>query len=126
LVVQGFLTKDEYKLFRARQANTKDHAQNLVAAAEMNDAARNAPGGIDMNAGNMTLNEQGQQVDMRFDPVMIEQFKSGDFTGLTPVILNVTPIANIRPLLGLAPEAVGTPFAHAESVSDAVRRESEV
>jgi hypothetical protein len=84
------------------------------------------PGGIDMNAQNMQMNAQGQKVDMTFDPAMIEQFKRGDFTGLTPVILNITPITNIRPLLGLAPEAVGTPSANADTVGKAIRREEEV
>jgi hypothetical protein len=79
-----------------------------------------------MNAGNMTMNEQGQKVDMQFDPAMVEEFRRGDFSGVRPVILNITPITNIRPFLGLAPEAVGTPLADAGSVSSAVRRESEV
>jgi hypothetical protein len=92
------------------------------------DSAETAevPGGIDMNAGNMTMNEQGQKVDMQFDPAMVEEFRRGDFSGVRPVILNITPITNIRPFLGLAPEAVGTPLADAGSVSSAVRRESEV
>jgi hypothetical protein len=84
------------------------------------------PGGIDLNAGNMSMNEQGQEIDMQFDPATIEQFRSGDFTGLTPVILNITPITNIKPLLGLAPEAVGNESADAAGVGEAVRRESEV
>jgi hypothetical protein len=84
------------------------------------------PGGIDMNSGNMQMNEQGQKVDMRFDPALIEQFKSGDFTGLTPVILNITPITNIKPLLGLAPKSIGNEPADTAAIGEAVRRESEV
>jgi hypothetical protein len=102
-----------------------------------------APGGIDLNADNMSMNEQGQKIDMTFDPAMVDQFKRGDFTGLTPVILNITPITNIKPLLGLAsaiprdgeissslrldgPEAVGSPAADAQGIYEAVRREPEL
>ena len=91
----------------------------------MGSDSSQAPGGIDMNAQNMQMNEQGQKVDMQFDPAMIEQFKNGDFTGLTPVILNITPIANIKPLLGLAPESVGNEPADTAAIGEAVRRESE-
>jgi virulence-associated protein VagC len=62
------------------------------------------PGGIDLNAQRMQMSESGQEVDMNFDPARIEQFRRGDFTGLVPVILNIAPIANLRPLLGLGPD----------------------
>jgi CheY-like chemotaxis protein len=85
-----------------------------------------SPGGIDMNAGNMSMNESGEQAKIEFDRTMIEQFKSGDFTGLTPVILNLTPIMNIKPLLGLTSDPlVGESASTAGSV-EAVRREPEV
>ena len=63
------------------------------------------PGGIDMNAQKMQMNEKGQKIDMLFDQAMMAQFKRGDFSGLTPVIFNITPIANPSLLLGLNQEA---------------------
>ncbi len=100
---------------------------NLVRRALSNSTANNAmkPGGIDMNAEKMTLDENGQKINMQFDPAMIENFKKGDFSGIQPVILKITPIANIRPLLGLAPEAVGGVSANAQGVGVLARREQE-
>ena len=34
----------------------------------------------------------------------VEQFKRGDFSGVHPVILNIAPISNMLPLLGLKEE----------------------
>jgi hypothetical protein len=61
------------------------------------------PGGIDLNTASMTMDATGEAVNIQFDKAMIEQFKRGDFTGVRPVILNITPIPNILPLLGLSP-----------------------
>ncbi len=69
----------------------------------MVDAAMPAPGGIDLNTKNMTTNLSGDKINIQFDKAMIESFKRGDFTGVRPVILNVTPIQSVLPLLGLAP-----------------------
>ena len=35
---------------------------------------------------------------------MIAQFESGDFTGVRPLIMSITPIASVLPLLGLKEE----------------------
>jgi hypothetical protein len=59
------------------------------------------PGGIDLNAKHLQLDINGQPIDTTFDPAMMAQFKRGDFTGIYPVILNITPIPNIRLLLSL-------------------------
>jgi phosphomannomutase len=114
--------------FKQALTALKDSTEGVIAYLEANidRAMETMPGGIDLNSQNMQMNAQGQKIDMQFDPAMIEQFKSGDFSGLTPVILNITPITNIRPLLGLAPEAVGGASAEATGISKAVRRESEV
>ncbi len=63
-----------------------------------------APGGIELNAQNMQMDISGEAIDVRFDPAVAEQFKRGDFSGVTPVIINITPIPNIMPLLGLKEE----------------------
>ncbi len=92
----------------------------------INYAMNNLNGGIDMDANKMNMSEKGGKIDMKFDPAMVAQFKRGDFTGIRPVIQSITPITNVRPLLGLAPEAVGAPLANAIGISEAVRREQEV
>ncbi len=64
------------------------------------------PGGIDLNAANMGLvvekDVQGG-VKVTFDPAMIERIRRDGVQSVVPVIINITPIADIRPLLGLAP-----------------------
>ena len=43
-------------------------------------------------------------IDIRFNKAMINQFQRGDFTGVQPRILSVTPLpGGVLPLFGLAP-----------------------
>ena len=44
---------------------------------------------------------------------MMQKFRSGDFTGLVPVILKVTPIDSPLPILGMSDKDL-TPVAHAD------------
>ena len=67
------------------------------------DSAQSATGGIDMNTSKMGMNVTGEKINIQLDNAMIDSFKRGDFTGVRPVILNVTPIQSVLPLLGLAP-----------------------
>ena len=76
----------------------EDHLGDLDPAQKTVDAAAKTPGGIDLNAGAMKMNEQGQAAGMNFDRAMITRFKSGDFSGLTPVVLKIAPIADIHTL----------------------------
>lgn len=70
----------------------------------MNVKPEDAVGGIDLNAQRLNMAVSGEEIDIQFDPAMIEQFKRGDFSGITPVIINFTPVPSIRPLLGLKDE----------------------
>ena len=70
-------------------------------------AMRTTPtGGIDFNANQLQLNveKQGAGVGINFDPEMVKRFENGDFQGFVPVIINIRPIANIAPMLGLREE----------------------
>ena len=69
-------------------------------------------GGIDLNSKNMAMSVDGEKIDIKFDPAMIEQFKRGDFSGVRPVIINITPIPSILPLLGLKEEENPAQLAH--------------
>jgi phosphoglucomutase len=66
-------------------------------------ASVNMEGGIDLNGNAMGLDieKSGRGVTMTFDPAMAEQLRRGDFTGLTPVIIQITPITSPAALLGL-------------------------
>ncbi|MBF0619767.1 MAG: hypothetical protein HQL19_06325 [Candidatus Omnitrophica bacterium] len=61
------------------------------------------PGGIDLNARNLEMDiaKEGAGAPVTFDPAMIAEFQRGDFSGITPVILKITPIDSPLALLGL-------------------------
>ena len=63
-------------------------------------------GGIDLNSKNMAMSVSGDKIDIKFDPAMVAQFQRGDFSGVRPQILSITPIASVYPLLGLKEETV--------------------
>ncbi|MBF0485551.1 MAG: hypothetical protein HQL16_03445 [Candidatus Omnitrophica bacterium] len=67
---------------------------HLEEAALVADSAQ-VNGGIDMNANNLDMTETGAAPEMAFDPLLIEQFRAGDFTGIRPVILGITPIPSM-------------------------------
>jgi hypothetical protein len=71
----------------------------------VDNASMATRGGIDFNSKNLQLDTEGQQINMTLDPAMIEQFKTGNFSGIYPIILNITPIPSIVPLLGLKEES---------------------
>ena len=67
------------------------------ATAERN---LSAPGGIDLNAVQRTLNvNASENMSFSIDPAMLEQFRKSP--GFTPVIINITPDVYLRSFLGL-------------------------
>ncbi len=48
-------------------------------------------GGIDLTARQMQMDVGGENIDIHFDAAMIEGFKRGDFSGVRPVIMKITP-----------------------------------
>ena len=58
----------------------------------------NIPGGIDFNANNLNLKKQGQIPDFNFTNSM--NIQPHTVNGITPVIINITPIVNFPLLLG--------------------------
>ncbi|MFH0754412.1 MAG: diguanylate cyclase [Candidatus Omnitrophota bacterium] len=75
-------------------------AQEPVAPVKV-DHAKDVLGGIDLNAQNMGLNIEKSEsgIAMTFDPAVISRFKVGNFTGIVPVILKVTPIRSLSEIL---------------------------
>jgi len=55
-------------------------------------------GGIDFNAGNLNLKEQGQVADISF--TNFPNIQANSVSGVTPIIINITPIVNFPLLLG--------------------------
>ena len=75
----------------------------LQANAKITNAqlSKETRGGIDFNTQNLKTDVQGDAIDMRFDASMVAQFKRGDFTGVRPVILSITPLSSVMSLLGI-------------------------
>ncbi len=70
--------------------------------ANITDAAM-LKGGIDLNAGKMELDVagNGKKLEMKIDPAMVAEFQQGNFSGVVPVIIQITPILNPLMTLGL-------------------------
>jgi len=61
------------------------------------------PGGIDLNKIDVKKEGPGS-VEINFDPVEIQNILNGGVDGFAPVIINIVPVTNIMPLLGLEPK----------------------
>ena len=95
---------DAGKLDADDLANAKDSMSLPDYVAELQTMADQAMrGGIDFNPANlgMTVTQENGGVKMTIDPAEIERMKKQGVSGFTPVIINIVPIANIFPLLGL-------------------------
>lgn len=74
------------------------------AAMTGSDDSAMTPGGIDFNPSAMDLQTDGAGFQFDLDPAMLESLNPNMIDGLTPVIINITPIPNYLPLLGFATE----------------------
>ena len=77
---------------RTLQKEVKDEAM----LADQEDAV----GGIDFNAGMVSLLEEGEGVSFKMENTGAV-FNPEAIIGVTPVIINISPITNFMPLLGL-------------------------
>jgi len=88
---------------KAKQEALIDQVQALEPIGEQNqsmDSSFKNPGGIDLNTNRMTLEQSGEKIQFNFNKAMIAQFRRGDFSGITPVIIRISPI-EISSLLGV-------------------------
>ncbi len=76
-------------------------AMSLLKSGDPVDAGMTAPGGIDLNADNLTLQTKSQSGQIKFhtDPALLARFK--DAPGLMPVIMNIQPLDDLKIFLGL-------------------------
>jgi hypothetical protein len=74
-----------------------------VSVAGGDQAMNVAPGGIDLNAQKMDLDvsKEGAGAALTIDPAMAEEFRRGDFSGVVPIILKITPISGPAAVLGM-------------------------
>ncbi len=99
------------ELIYVTEKDPQDHTKIRMRSAF--DNATVVDGGIDINSNNLSLDvaREGRGVEMALDPAMVAQFERGDFSGVVPVILNITPISSPLPLLGLGADSVAKPLA---------------
>ena len=64
------------------------------------------PGGIDFNANNLNLKEQGSGVEIQFNFESLQGLQPDQVNGILPVIINITPVTNFPLLLGLSLENI--------------------
>ena len=62
------------------------------------------PGGIDLNAGHLKMNVDKATLGGVVIPVFKQPQEDVVIDGFVPIIINVAPVNNILPLLGLGPE----------------------
>ncbi|MBP6342429.1 MAG: hypothetical protein KA403_00675 [Candidatus Omnitrophica bacterium] len=63
----------------------------------------NEIGGINLNTEGMiwTIRKDGTGIDMNIDPVWVNKFEQEGIRGLSPVILNITPVSDVWLLVGM-------------------------
>ncbi len=74
--------------------------QDQIADKALLTAVKPPPGGIDLNPDNLDLQTQGEGMNLNF-PLDPKNLEGVQINGLTPVILEITPVSNLPFLLGL-------------------------
>lgn len=102
------------ELSRVSQVTTRNAAMT-TSPSKMAQQAKLNPGGIDFNPKNlgMTVAKQGDGVKITINPAEVERMKREGVRGFTPIIINIVPITNILPLLGLE----GSPRREVEQIA---------
>ncbi|MBF0504917.1 MAG: ankyrin repeat domain-containing protein [Candidatus Omnitrophica bacterium] len=97
----------------ARNEGNDVIVRKLIASGAIDNAMMNTPkavsktkqsvvnGGIDLNQ--ISIKRNGKIINVQFDPAQLNKLMQGGFQGFSPVIINVTPIQNPLPLLGIGP-----------------------
>ncbi len=65
-------------------------------------SSQKAPGGIDFNAKDLKISQEGQTDNVKFNFAQLDGAVTEDIKGIVPIIINVTPIPSIYPFIGLA------------------------
>jgi hypothetical protein len=93
------------KIWREARASALENLSKdkVAASAAMVHQNRPRDGGIDLNSGNMHMgiHQEGQGVQMHFDPAMIQRIRAQGFDGLEFKIDSIVPLTDLPVLLGL-------------------------
>ena len=92
-----------FKSFRKQIQFSRRQSSEVLGNPAMKAQALVKNGGINLNSGNMQMGIQkdGQGIELRLDPAMIERIKTEGFDGLEFNIQSIIPVTNLSLLLGL-------------------------
>ncbi len=79
----------------------QEHDKAMLSSSSINEDKQDV-GGIDLN--DIEVERQGAGVNIQFAPDIIQPILDSGVDGFAPVIINLTPINNIMPFLGLEPQ----------------------
>jgi len=104
--------KGKFSVAREAFELLKIERPELLQAVGIDESADIKKGGIDLNPKNLDMQKKGIgiQMDYEFD---LQDLPFYEVNGFTPVIINITPIPNILPLIGIVPrkqEEEGMPY----------------
>ena len=86
--------------------NRADIVKELADLTEVLNAVHNemTVGGIDFNPDEMDLMESGEAFNFALDNSMLQTLEPDAVHGIRSVIINITPVLDYLPLLGLSDE----------------------
>lgn len=88
----------------ASQSDLLNRFREVLVSEDNASISSDQLGGIDFNASNLNLKEQGQKVDINFSLGSLQNIQPSNVNGILPVIINITPVTNFPFLLGLSQE----------------------
>jgi hypothetical protein len=103
-VAVGLGIKEDRSIYEILLGTEQVRSFGGEKASEPKDPAmQDTVGGIDLDAGNMSLDvaRQGRGIEMKLDPALLAKFRRGDFSGIVPHIVSVTQVASPGLILGI-------------------------
>ncbi|MBF0384423.1 MAG: (d)CMP kinase, partial [Candidatus Omnitrophica bacterium] len=73
----------------------------VLGKGKIDKASLSDVGGVDFN--NIRVNRMGNNIDIKFKPAQMQDILNNGIDGFVPVIIDIIPLMNILPILGLEP-----------------------
>jgi hypothetical protein len=87
------------KAIRPLPSYSFEEVSSSPISSENESSKTDNPGGIDLNT--ISIERQGEGIKVSFDKMPYEELLNAPITGFRPIIINIQPIPNLLPLLGL-------------------------
>jgi hypothetical protein len=110
------LQGDGKQVYAGSETEIQDLHENDFSSSFDSDFAMmgntDNPGGIDFNANNLNLKEQGQPTAIHFNLEKFRDIQPEEINGVLPIIINITPVTNFPFLLGFSQETKEEQLSH--------------